>query len=100
MRNFLIGLVVLIALVVGAAAWWLQDANRLKPNLERLLSEQSGAAVSIRGDLSWQLFPPIELTAESVHIDFDGDLVDGARRRRVGLLERPAVDLGAGVLQR
>ena len=34
-----IGLVVLLALAAAGVIWWTQDANRLKPQIENLLTE-------------------------------------------------------------
>ena len=66
MRKILLALAALLVLTLVGAGWWLQDANRLKPSLEALLTEQAGAKVVIGGDLSWQLLPPVSLSAESV----------------------------------
>ena len=67
-------LVVLIAVLLSAGflLYWTADANRFKPELQALLSEQSGIPVTIEGNLSWRLFPPLVLTAEAVNADNDG----------------------------
>ncbi len=63
----LLGIVLLTAIAVAVVAGvWIQDANRLKPELEALLSENSGYAVAIGGDISWQLFPPLILHIEDL----------------------------------
>ncbi len=82
----LIGIVLLAAVVtVIVIAFWIQDANRLKPELESLLSDASGYDVSINGDVRWQLWPPLllnmgdlearsdeqQITAESVELKMD-----------------------------
>ena len=55
----------LVALLVGAYIF-LQDANRLKPELEALLAENSDYTVKIAGDISWVLFPPLQLEIREV----------------------------------
>ena len=44
---------ILVLLVI--AAWWLQDANNLKPELQTLIAEQSGYTARFNGNLRWQL---------------------------------------------
>lgn len=61
--GILVGL--LVALVI-AAALYVQNANHLKPELEALIAERTGIEVTLGGDLSWQLWPPIQLTASQV----------------------------------
>ncbi|MDP6374682.1 MAG: hypothetical protein QF515_19590 [Pseudomonadales bacterium] len=73
MRKVLLALLATLLIGTTAAWWWIQDANRLKPRLEAFLHAQTGAAVTIEGDLSWGLVAPISLTAERVSIDYGGD---------------------------
>ena len=61
-----------LAAVVAAGVWFLtQDPNDLKPELEALILEQSGVQVAINGNLSWQLLPPLTLTAENLVVTDD-----------------------------
>ena len=60
---------ILVLLVI--AAWWLQDANNLKPELQTLIAEQSGYTARFNGNLRWQLFPPLELQVEDLELTQD-----------------------------
>ncbi|XOV84038.1 MAG: hypothetical protein ACFHXK_02760 [bacterium] len=66
-RIFGILLALVVALAIGAYVY-LQDANRLKPEIERLISEQSGYTTQINGNLSWSLFPPLSLNVADVNL--------------------------------
>jgi len=57
----------LVALSIGAIIW-LQDANRLKPEIQALIAEHTDYEVEIRGNLSWQLFPPLKLNLTDLAI--------------------------------
>ncbi|MGE0624209.1 MAG: AsmA family protein [Pseudomonadales bacterium] len=70
--RLLIGLAVVVALVVGAAYFLLQDPNRFKPEIQAVIEEQTGAKVDIAGDLSWSLIPPVSLTARDISAEYDG----------------------------
>ena len=61
--SFLIA-VSLVALL--GAYLLLRDANNLKPELETLLSDQSGMDVTLGGDVRWVLLPPVELAMQNV----------------------------------
>jgi hypothetical protein len=65
-RRALTIVFVALLLGVGFLLYWSADANRFKPELQSLLSDQSGIGVTIQGDLSWKLFPPLRLNAESI----------------------------------
>ena len=67
MLRFLSALLILIVLAIGGLLWWVQDANRLKPQLERALADALDGEVRIDGDLSWQLWPPLFITAHDIH---------------------------------
>ncbi|MCZ6708813.1 MAG: AsmA family protein [Gammaproteobacteria bacterium] len=71
-RRLLVTLLGLLLLSGGFVFYWIQDANRFKPELEALIEEQTGVPVRINGDLAWRLFPPLSLTARSVTADVDG----------------------------
>jgi hypothetical protein len=58
-------LVVVVALVVGAL-YWVQDANRLKPDIEALIADQTQVEVRINGDIAWELWPPLTLVVSDV----------------------------------
>lgn len=66
-------MVLLIVLLLGGALllYWVQDANRFKPELQALLAQQSGIPVTIEGDLSWRLWPPLVLTAKAITADHE-----------------------------
>jgi len=49
-----------IALLLGVF-FYVQDANRLKPEIEALINENSDFHVEINGELKWQLLPPLTL---------------------------------------
>jgi len=60
---------VAFALLVGVAAfaiYWVSDANNLKPELEKLIAENSDYTAKINGNLSWSLFPPLHLQANDL----------------------------------
>ncbi len=68
-----------IAAVVLGALFWIDDPNRLKPELEDLIETYTNFTVTFNGDLAWQLFPPLVLEMQNVSIT-DGDTtVDAAR---------------------
>ena len=69
MRTFIIIIAALIglAMVAGVAVLWLlQDPNRYKPEIEALISDNTGMQVQLQGDLSWRLWPPVVLQAEDL----------------------------------
>ncbi len=51
----LIGLAV-SALIVVAIGYFLQDANRFKPEIQAFIKERTGVQVDITGDLNWRFF--------------------------------------------
>jgi len=61
---------VLVAAIIGGAIY-LQDANRLKPELESLLADNSDYTVEIKGDVSWVLLPPLTLDIAQVSLKSD-----------------------------
>ena len=89
--------IALSLVLLGAAfvVYWIQDANRFKPELEALIEEQAGVPVKINGDLAWRLFPPLSLTAQSItatdgeqqwsaaHLALDIDVMTIVRTRDV-----------------
>jgi hypothetical protein len=69
MRKVLILLGViafLLAVGAGVLLWLLQDPNRFKPQLEELIADGAGFEVKLRGDLAWELWPPVVLSAEDI----------------------------------
>ena len=70
--RFLTVIFVLFVAVAGGLFFYLQNAERLKPDLEAFILEQTGVAVDINGELSWQLFPPLELHMADVRAIDDG----------------------------
>ena len=70
-KLFAFLLAVILALTAGA--WYvLDDPNALKPQLTQLIEAQTGVPVRIDGDLSWQLLPPLTLTAHQISAEQDG----------------------------
>ncbi len=66
------GLVVLLII----AAYWAQDANNLKPELEALIAENSDYQARFNGDLSWQLFPPLRLQVQQLELSREDERID------------------------
>lgn len=76
MKRVLLAVVafaVTLAIVGGVALWLLQDANRFKPDLARMIGEVTGYEVDLAGELSWQLWPPITLAATNLGFRSAGD---------------------------
>lgn len=74
MKRILIGsgvVVGVLALAVAGLFWALNDPNRFKPQLESLVKQSTGLEVALKGDLSWQLWPPVVLEAETIHFEDD-----------------------------
>ena len=71
MGKFFTAVILVLLAAAGALWWWVQDANRLKPQLEQYLSTTLEMPVRIGGDVSWQLWPPLYVTAAelSAHDD-------------------------------
>ena len=67
----LIGIAVLALIVVGIG-YFLQDANRFKPEIQAIIEENTGVQVEITGDLSWRFFPPLGLSAAGVLTEYEG----------------------------
>ncbi|TNF83760.1 MAG: hypothetical protein EP301_11245 [Gammaproteobacteria bacterium] len=67
----LIGLAV-SALVVVLIGYFLQDANRFKPEIQAFIEERTGVYVDITGDLSWRFFPPLGISAAGVLAEHEG----------------------------
>jgi len=68
-KRGLITLVILFALLAGAVAWFLAglDANQYKPKIVQLAADQ-GIALTLDGDIGWQLWPNIALKLEGVKL--------------------------------
>ena len=73
MRKFLLAVAVVCVVSVAGIGWLLSDANRFKPQLVELIQTHTGLAVAIRGDLSWRLWPPVQLVAQDVTADWAAD---------------------------
>ncbi|MDE0062802.1 MAG: hypothetical protein OXP09_10595 [Gammaproteobacteria bacterium] len=67
MRRILIIAFAFLAVVAGFFAWFIQDANRLKPALVTQLERLTGVPIEIRGDLAWQFMPRLWLGAEDLY---------------------------------
>ena len=67
MRRILTIAFAFMAVVAGFFAWFVQDANRLKPALVTQLERLTGVPIEIRGDLAWQFMPRLWLGAEELY---------------------------------
>ena len=72
MRRILLIALTLVVVVAGLVAWFVQDANRLKPALVTQFEGVAGVPVEIRGDLAWQFMPHLWLSAEELYATHDG----------------------------
>jgi hypothetical protein len=72
----LIGLAALFAAALAGAYFLLQDPNRFKPEIEAFIAEQTGAQVDIGTNLSWELLPPLGLSAAEVSAEYQGARYD------------------------
>ena len=70
MRKFLLAVALVLVVSIAGIAWLLSDANRFKPQLVELIQTHTGLAVAIHGDLSWRLWPPVQLVAQDVSADW------------------------------
>jgi len=61
-----------LALLLGAF-FYAQDANRLKPEIEALINDNSDFHIEINGEIQWQLFPPLTLQISNL-VAKDDDL--------------------------
>ena len=68
MKKFLFTLLVIVALIAGAASYFLSDSERIKSQLNTELSAASGYQVDIQGDLNWQIFPSLGLAISNVKV--------------------------------
>ena len=68
MKKFLFTLLVIVALIAGAASYFLSDSERIKSQLNAELSAVSGYQVDIQGDLNWQIFPSLGLAISNVKV--------------------------------
>ncbi|WP_078084402.1 AsmA family protein [Microbulbifer mangrovi] len=68
-KRGLITLVVLFILFAGIVAWFLSglDANQYKPKIVKLAADQ-GIALTLDGDIGWQIWPNIALKLEGVKL--------------------------------
>ena len=68
-KRGLITLVILFALFAGVVAWFLSgvDANQYKPKIVQLAAEQ-GIALTLDGDIGWQIWPNVALKLEGVKL--------------------------------
>jgi len=76
MLNYLIrtllGLAVSTLVLMGVVYFFLQDANRFKPEIEAFIEKQTGAKVDIGADLSWKLLPPLGISASGINAEYEG----------------------------
>ncbi|MEM9621856.1 MAG: AsmA family protein [Pseudomonadota bacterium] len=79
LRVILLVLLTAVVLGTGLAVYWLQDANNLKPEIEKLISQNSDYNVRIRGDMDWQLFPPLTLRMADVEARQEDQLIEVAQ---------------------
>src|SRR5262245_29043882 len=70
MRYVLIILLVLVVGGIGAVLWLLRDPNAFRPELESLINDRTGLKVRFDGDLSWRLWPPVQLVVHDVAADW------------------------------
>jgi len=68
----LIGLALSMVIVAVVGYFFLQDPNRFKPEIESFIETQTGVRVNIDADLSWQLFPPLALSAGGINAEYEG----------------------------
>ncbi len=68
----LVVMAVLAAAGAAAGVYLLQDPNRFKPELEAMIERQSGIPLTIGGDLSWRLWPPLSLSAAGLSARHQG----------------------------
>lgn len=68
-KRGIFALVILFALIAATIAWLFiaLDANQYKPQLQALAAER-GLALTIDGDIGWQLWPDIALEFEGVKL--------------------------------
>ena len=71
MRKAVVALLIVIGAIVAALYWLLADANRYKGPLADLLKTKTGLTVDFAGDLSWRLWPPVQLVAHDVSADWN-----------------------------
>ena len=74
MRKVLVALGLLLLLPAAIIAWLAADLNRFRPLIEERFAAQTGEAISIGGDLGWELLPSPAL------IGADVQSADGAWR--------------------
>ena len=72
MRGLLFAAAALLAVLAGLGAWFVLDANRLKPSLEAHLERAAGTRVEVRGGLTWRFMPRMWLVAEGLRAADDG----------------------------
>ena len=101
----ILGMAIMALVVTAAAYFFLQDPNRFKPEIEAFIEEQTGAKVDIGADLSWQLLPPLALSATDVSAEYEGsayelaamqldlDLMSVVRNRDINQWEVTALTL-------
>lgn len=71
-------LLLVVLLMLGAGLYWLQDANNLKPEIEKLINENSDYQVRINGDMDWHLWPPLSLRMADVEAHQDDQTLHAA----------------------
>jgi AsmA protein len=79
----LIGVAVLAALALSALLFWI-DPNILKDDIQRLAAAQ-GLDVQLDGDLSWRVFPNIQIATGAVQLRAVGEAEEFARLQRAQL---------------
>src|SRR5215831_8581281 len=71
MRKVVVALLVVVVASAVALYWLLADANRFKDPLADLLKTKTGLTFKFAGDLSWRLWPPVQLVAHDVSADWN-----------------------------
>ncbi|MDP6435607.1 MAG: AsmA family protein [Gammaproteobacteria bacterium] len=66
LKVFLIGIAAVLAAVLLAVTWYLSDTDRVKKDLEELVSTATGRPLSINGELHFSIAPTITVSVREV----------------------------------
>ena len=69
-------LLIAVLTLCTAGGLWLRNADNLKPELTRLIEDQTGYEARFSGALTWSLLPPLQLHLDHLSLHNTAHTID------------------------